>query len=189
MNNQNGSAMVIALIIMALLTIIGHLATRSTTLEVRTATNDLRHKLAFYTADGMTELAAELLEQNVACARGFYNTPQRGGFIDVQTIDFWKNDLDPNRLPSDAVRDIRIPIGNDDTLPHTNIVVGGTTGFGTGSALQIAAGYEGKGKSLSGGGAFMVFDQMVQHRAEFNAEACISTQWRHIIGDEGECIP
>ena len=39
MNNQNGSAMVIALIIMALLTIIGHLATRSTRLEVQTATN------------------------------------------------------------------------------------------------------------------------------------------------------
>jgi hypothetical protein len=188
-NNQNGSAMVIALIIMALLTIIGHLATRSTTLEVRTATNDLRHKLAFYTADGMTEMAAELLEQNVACARGFHTTPQRGGFIDVQTIDFWKNDLDPNRVPSDADRDIRIPIGNNDNQPHTNIVVGGVTAFGTGSALQISAGYEGKGKSLSGGGAFMIFDQMVQHRGEFNAEACVQTQWRHIIGDEGECIP
>ncbi len=66
MNNQNGSAMVIALIIMALLTIIGHLATRSTSLEVQVATNDLRHKQAFYTADGISEMAAELLEQIAA---------------------------------------------------------------------------------------------------------------------------
>jgi hypothetical protein len=197
MNNQNGSAMVIALIIMALLTIIGHLATRSTRLEVQTATNDLRHKQAFYTADGMTEMTAELLEQNVACALGFTATSQRGidpndpnqAFIDVLVIDFWKNDLVANRLPSDADRDIRIPIGNDDTQPHTNVVVGGVTGFGTGSALQIAAGYEGKGKSTAGGGAFMVFDQMVQHRGNFNAEACVTTQWRHVIGTEGICTP
>ena len=119
MDKQNGSAMVIALIIMALLTIIGHLATRSTTLELQTATNDLRHKQAFYTADGTTELAAELLEQNIACSRGFYEDAQRGGLIDVLVIDFWKNDLDPTRVPSDADRDIRIPIGNDDTQPHT----------------------------------------------------------------------
>jgi hypothetical protein len=188
MDNQNGSAMVIALIIMALLTIIGHLATRSTRLELQTATNDLRHKQAFYTADGISEMAAELLEQNVACSLGFTETPQRGGLIDVLVIDFWKNDLDPNRLPADDDRDIRIPLGNDDAQPHTNITVGGVTGFGTGSALQIAAGYEGKGKSTAGGGAFMIFEQSVQHRGNFNSEACVRTQWRHIIGEEGNCI-
>ena len=188
MDNQNGSAMVIALIIMALLTIIGHLATRSTTLEVQTATNDLRHKLAFYESDGMTEMAAELLEQNVACSLGFTNT-ERGGLLDVLVVDFWKNDMIPGRVPSDAVRDIRAPLlkDSDDTQPHTNITVGGTTGFGTGSALQIAAGYEGKGKSTAGGGAFMTFDQMVQHRGNFNAEACVTTKWRHVIGTEGIC--
>ena len=189
MDKQKGSAMVIALIIMALLTIIGHLATRSTTQELLIATHDLRHKEAFYTADGTTELAAELLEQNIACSRGFYENAQRGGLIDVLVVDFWKNDLDPTRVPSDTDRDIRIPIGNDDTQPHTNIVVGGVTGFGTGSALQIAAGYEGKGKSISGGGAFMLFDQSVQHRGNFDAEACVRTQWRHIIGNEGICDP
>jgi hypothetical protein len=187
-DNQNGSAMVIALIIMALLTIIGHLATRSTRLELQTATNDLRHKQAFYTADGMTEMAAELLEQNVACSAGF-TTLQRGGLIEVLDNDFWKNNLVANRLPSDTVRDVRIPLGNDDALPHTNIVYGGSTGFGTGSALQIAAGYEGKGKSIAGGGAFMVFEQSVQHRGNFNAEACVQTQWRHVIGEEGICDP
>ena len=191
-DNQNGSAMVIALIIMALLTIIGHLATRSTRLELQTATNDLRHKQAFYTADGITEMAAELLEQNVACSTGF-TTLQRGGLIEVMVDDFWKNNLVANRLPSDAVRDVRIPLlppnGPDDTQPHTNIVYGGSTGFGTGSALQIAAGYEGKGKSIAGGGAIMVFEQSVQHRGNFNSEACVQTQWRHVIGEEGICDP
>ena len=191
-DNQNGSAMVIALIIMALLTIIGHLATRSTRLELQTATNDLRHKQAFYTADGISEMAAELLEQNVACSTGF-TTLQRGGLIEVMVDDFWKNNLVANRLPSDAVRDVRIPLlppnGPDDTQPHTNIVYGGSTGFGTGSALQIAAGYEGKGKSIAGGGAFMVFEQSVQHQGNFNAEACVQTQWRHVIGEEGICDP
>ena len=187
MNNQNGSAMVIALIIMALLAIIGHLATRSTSLEVQVATNDLRHKQAFYTADGISEMAAELLEQNLACSTGF-TTLQRGGLMEILVNDFWKNDLVAGRVPSDADRDARIPLGNDDTQPHTNIVYGGSTGFGTGSALQIAAGYEGKGKSTAGGGAFMTFDQMVQHRGNFNSEACVTTQWRHVIGTEGTCI-
>jgi hypothetical protein len=191
-DNQNGSAMVIALIIMALLTIIGHLATRSTRLELQTATNDLRHKQAFYTADGISEMAAELLEQNLACSTGF-TILQKGGLIEVLNADFWKNNLVAGQVPSDDDRDVRIPLlppdGTDDTQPHTNIVYGGTTAFGTGSALQIAAGYEGKGKSIAGGGAFMVFEQSVQHRGNFNAEACVQTQWRHIIGDEGECEP
>ncbi len=188
-DNQSGSAMVVAVIILALLTIIGHLATRSTSLEVKIASNDMRYKQAFYTADGMTELGSELLEQNIACSQGFTANPQRGGLIDVQTIDFWKNDLDPDRIPSDADRDIRIPISNDDTQPHTNIVIGGVPAFGTGSALQVAAGYEGKGKSTAGGGAYLIFDQIAQHRGNFNTESIVRIQWRHVIGTEGICDP
>jgi len=187
--SQRGSAMLVAIVILALLTIIGHLATRSTSLEVQIASNDMRHKEAFYTADGLTEMGAELLEQNIACSQGFTANPQRGGLIDVQTIDFWKNDFDPDRRPSDADRDVRIPIGNDDTQPHSNVIYGGVPAFGAGSALQVAAGYEGKGKSTSGGGAYLVFDQLVQYQGNFDAESCVRIQWRHVIGTEGICSP
>ena len=187
-DNQNGSAMVIAMIIMALLAIIGHLATRSTSLEVQMASNDMRYKQTFYTADGLTELGSELIEQNIACPQGFTNSV-RGGLIDVQETAFWKNDLDPNRMPANDDRDILIPVGAADDAPHTNIVIGGNKEFSTGSALQVAAGYEGKGKSTAGGGAYLVYDQITQTTGTFNTESIIRVQWRHVIGTEGTCVP
>ena len=46
----------------------------------------------------------------------------------------------------------------DPDKPHTNFSLGGTTRFSRGSAIQMAAGYEGLGKGAAAGGASIIFD-------------------------------
>ncbi len=60
--DENGSVIVVALIILALLTILGIASTNTSTLEVRIATNSQDHQLDFYVADSGWKDAAMFLE-------------------------------------------------------------------------------------------------------------------------------
>jgi hypothetical protein len=193
-NRQRGSAMLLTLFILSILTLAGLLATTSTTTELRMAANQMHHLQAFYAAEGVAELVSEIIEQNIACPGGFTENDRRGGLVEVVTPDFWKNPR-PRQLPSDGegenppVRDMRIPPDTPDSEPHANVLVGGARSFSRGSALQTAAGYEGVGRSLANFGAHVVYDQIVQHTGRFNTEAVVKIQWRHAVGAEGTCRP
>ena len=50
-NNQQGSVIIMAIIILAMLSIIGIAATSTSTTEVQVSTNAMLHNIAFYTAD------------------------------------------------------------------------------------------------------------------------------------------
>jgi hypothetical protein len=50
-NNQQGSVIIMAVMILALLTVIGISATNTSTTEVQVSTNAVLHNIAFYTAD------------------------------------------------------------------------------------------------------------------------------------------
>jgi len=192
---QHGSAMVLALFILSILTVVGLLAARTTTTEVQMATNEMRHRQTFYTAEGVAELVSEILEQNIACPNGFVENSERGGLVQVETPDFWKNKPDPGQMTAEdnhnnpPARDMRIPIGTNDSEPHTNVFIGGAPELSIGNALQTAAGYGGTGRSAAKHGAHIVYDQIIQHRGHFNAEAIVKIQWRHVIGTEGTCSP
>ena len=195
LRSQRGSAMVLTLFILSILTMVGLLAAQSSTTEMRMAINEMHRKLAFYTAEGVTELVSEMIEQNIACPNGFTENSQRGGLVAVATPDFWKNGPITGRLPADSgedgfpVRDMRIPVGIRDSEPHANVLIGGSRAFSRGSALHAAAGYEGIGRSLANLGAHIVYDQVVQHTGPFNTEAIVKIQWRHAVGSEGICSP
>ena len=97
---------------------------------------------------------------------------------------------DLNDVPSDTYRSVRIhddgPTGLDSN-PHTNIVAWGNTEYLPGSALQMAAGYEGKAKGAAGAGAIIKYELQSQHMGKGNSEAKIATNWYHVIGQEGDC--
>jgi hypothetical protein len=60
-NNRQGSAIIVALIILVLLTIIGITATNTSTTEVQISTNALLNNVAFYTADSGIEAGRAML--------------------------------------------------------------------------------------------------------------------------------
>jgi len=182
--SETGSTIVVALMIIAIISMLAISDIFNSFTETNIASQDVRYKLAFYRADGGTELAAELLEQNVNCATGFTNSTI--GNVAVDVPDFWLN-LSADK-PSDTNRDFYFPSGYNPGKPHTNITVGGNTALSTGGAIQMAAGYEGKGKGAAAGGVHIAYDIVSGHDGSFNSKAVVRLQWRHVIGQEGPCL-
>jgi len=189
-SDDEGTVLILILLIIALVTLAGISSIDTSTTEVQTATNDMRHKIAFYTAEGGLDVASELLEQNLCCPAGFTEDVEDSGETTIGTtrvaeLDFWKNTVLTD--PSDANRDIFFP-ENYGSGPHTNIKMAGSTVQGIGSALQMAAGYEGKGKGAAGGGGHIVYNIHAQHLGNSNTVSELMIQWRHVIGQEEDCL-
>ena len=191
MNNPNGGVTIAALLILAVLTIIGISSISTSNIEVQIATNDKVHKMAFYAADGGSELGTELLELNIACASGFASD-DLPITTDITAVDrdFWMQAVAPaapGDFPSDddTVRDVLI---NNAGGTHTNLSIFGVTAFGVGGAIEMAAGYEGKGKGAAGGGVSLLYQIFSQHLGLADSESVVAIEWRHNIGSEGTCL-
>ncbi len=202
--NEKGYVMIITLMILALVTAIGVMSRKSSITEVQIATNELKHKITFFEAEAGTELASELLEQNISCPSGFkansgddfvltseFDEEKVTIFIPNTSLAFW-NFLDVE-LPSTFKQDIKIThhpkfYTTDESYSQTNITVGGLTTHSMGSAFQIAAGYEGKGKGAAGGGAYIAYRVNSQHEGSGRSESIVRINWRHNIGQEGDCM-
>ncbi|MDY6970771.1 MAG: PilX N-terminal domain-containing pilus assembly protein [Thermodesulfobacteriota bacterium] len=191
LNDERGSMIVLVLVVLALLTLIGLSTISTTSIELQVSGSDSRHKRAFYTADGAIEVGSELLEQNIGCPAGFTATGVDGGGnpiadigdITVTNLDFW---IDTNaQKPSDTNRDFFFE-ANDGSGSHTNLTAGGNTGFSTGSALQMIAGYEGKGKGSAAGGSYIIYDLFAQNIGR-KSQSIVKIHWLHVIGQEGGC--
>jgi len=76
-----------------------------------------------------------------------------------------------------------------DDLPGTNyLYIAGQTQMLPGGALQMAAGYEGKGKGAGGGGVGKIIDIYSQFRGALNSESIVLVGWRHLVNTEGDCV-
>jgi hypothetical protein len=210
-DNQKGSVLVVALLILVVLTLIGISATTTTTFELQIATNDKLFKRAFYAADGATEMCGEVIEQNID-ERDWNNKITRGNLAvwrqtkkgDGTLVDLADGNLYLNRdddfipsttdqtvsgLPSDENYDLIYPLTAVNTSTWTMIpdavrtsmkVVGNTT-LSTGSAVQLIAGYEGKGKGASAGGAWITYDIRANRNDVRDTQARILLGWRHVL--------
>ena len=178
-NNEEGSALIISVLILLLLTVIGIAATNTSTIEVLISGNDKVHKMAFHEADGGTEVGIELVEQNIYMA-GFSAADLASlGDINATSASLYLNTA--SGMPSDNNRDAYFPRNYGGNGPHTNLRVGGNPELSTGSAIQMAAGYEGIGKGVGGGGGRIVYDIWSQHIGVANSEDMILLQWMHVM--------
>lgn len=199
MNDDKGFVLITALLIMVVLTIIGIAATTNTSLELQIAGNDKVHKQAFYGAEGAAILGVELLEQNLNCPTGFksgampdWTTIEPTNYIAVNnsSLDFARNP--PSATPSDILdndkADINFPLAfTDSATPDSYLMIGGAATMLPGGSLQMAAGYEGVGKSAAGGGIARFYDIYARHQGADNSQSIIILGWRHIVGNESTC--
>jgi Tfp pilus assembly protein PilX len=189
-DRQAGSALVIVLLVLVTLTSVGIMAIMTGTTEQEVAANDKFHKMAFCLADAATEMTSELVEQNVE-ERGFgASTTWGNGNVGIITGSFYLNEEDEDdpgttdvdeslqNRPTDTNRDIEmLDTVNGDAYVRTY----SNTVLSTGSALQIASGYEGKGKGVAGGGAQMIFDIRSLAEGPSRSVARVWMRWRHLI--------
>lgn len=206
--NEAGFVLVAALMIMLVLSLIGIAMNRNTSTELQIAGNDKVHKQTFYEADGGTEFAAEVLEQNIACLNfaqngvgSQWNTNLTTGTATDIVLDgnitvasgslaLWQNVIGTWSLPagtpypSDAQRDMWFPPGYTPGQPHTNIAIEGIADLATGSSIIQAAGYLGLGRSMSSGGVTLDYEIDSQHIGADNSVSLIRVEYRHVVGRE-----
>ena len=106
---------------------------------------------------------------------------------DVDDPAGFPDPADPGALP-DAIHAYYPPDYDDsEEMEHTNISIGGEARFSKGSAIQMAAGYEGLGKGAGIGGASILFDIRVRRYGNDRSTAQHYIQWGHKIGLGGIC--
>jgi len=195
MENAQGYILVVTLLIMAILSLIGIAGMNTSIFEMQIAGNQWNAKQTFYHADGGLSIGSEVLEQNFGCATGFTQAVLSG------TITINDNILYDNPVQTDAqiLAKVNDPVNTYDAafpiaggnLPNEKVgylFFGGQTELLPGGALQMAAGYEGKGKSAAQGGVAKVFEVYSQYLGSKNSESILALGWRHLVGTEGSCI-
>ena len=206
---EEGFILVLCLLVIVVLSIIGVTSVRNTTMELQIAGNDRVHKKTFYEAEGGAMLGIELLEQSFACLTGFNETNATLKLADltgtpIRTYErdgdyvLWNNayptcsDLRDNNLADGAYPIVHLDPNNDgnpsDNLQETGyLYFGGETTLLAGGALQMAAGYEGKGKSAGQGGVAKLNHIYSKFQGLRNSETVILMGWRHLVGNEDFC--
>jgi hypothetical protein len=149
-NNEKGTVLVVALIIMGLLAIIGTAVMMTTSIELKIARNERVSKTAFYRAENGRVIGAMASE---AAAWGI-DYADGANFEDNEDIKIMDGDfimeafdLDPND-PIDEVAvapDVRVE--EDGHLSAELDIDKLSTGLLPGSSAEFAAGYEGAGAS------------------------------------------
>jgi hypothetical protein len=195
---EEGFILVFTLLLLVVVTLLGVSSIDTSVFESAMSANDALYKRAFYQADGGANVAAVVIEENVSCPTGFSAMSGYSGgalladnvLVEASSLKLW--DITPTAAdPSDTNRnayffyDASDPAGTN--LAHTNITVGGVTTIATGAGLQMAAGYEGRGKGMAGGGGLIEYDVFSQHIGDRQSESIVEIEWRHVIGFEGNC--
>ena len=175
-NNEEGSVLVISLLMLALLTVIGIAATTTSRIELQFSGNNRFHKSALYHADSGVYTAPKLVSACIdeaaeqAIASGSY-TPDDGTFYrEVMGYD-----------PHDAAPDVQFVLSGFNVDVDVNrlgqvTIPGGSTEFGSGS--------EGVGSgSISGIGVLYGMDSL-GHGPAF-ARSNVAGVYRKVIGVAG----
>ncbi len=180
--NESGSALIMAIMMLVLLTIIGLSALNNTDLELSIAGNEKAHKMAFYFAEGGNEVSKELVEVAIE-ERGWLDDVADPITLDKVTVtdkNFFLSQIDAvanSIYPDAANRDATVNFGTG----TTGLLFDVNTILSSGGAVQMIAGYEGKGKGSASGGAWAIYDIRAQHDGPSNSQARVWSQWLHLL--------
>ena len=214
-NNNRGSVINVALLILILIFLVGIGLSKISTTDIKIAGNMKTAAETFYEADAGLDAASELAELNVVCPKGFDDTkddsdatPLPAEWVEIEgsfmVTDnwFWLRETadepdgnpdpdSPGLLDEDIVAYYPADYQGDQEpdRAHTNISIGSRTRYGRGSAIQMAAGYEGLGKGAAGGGGSIIFDIYAKRYGERNTESHHFIQWVHLIKAGDICDP
>jgi hypothetical protein len=184
LQEEQGSILILCVLMLFLLTVLGISSTTTSDLEMSIATNENFFHMAFYQADGGAEAGKEIVEYAIETRIWVDTTtpPVMINFVEVWDVDFYKNGaLSDTEIPSDANKDVAIPVTVEGRNLTTFLRYGGATDLAVGSAIQMAAGYDGIGKGAAGGGAWIDYDIRSNHEGIRNSRSKVQAGWRHVI--------
>jgi hypothetical protein len=185
LKNENGSVVVLALIILVLLTLMGMAVTRTTSIEVQVAANDEFSKIAFHNADSGTYVTPRLISETVDEAM-LITGADLGNITYVPRADasnFFRQVLgyDAYDGGAPAALDIQFQLGTnpvqvDVQALGSQLIAGGSS--------QSHTGAEGMGAGSIGGIAnFFNMDSFGS--GPWNAQSNITANYRKVLGAAG----
>lgn len=139
--NEDGSTLIVAVLILLLCTIIGIAATNTSTIEIQISGNDKFHKIAFYGADSGVYTVPKLISPIIDVKGDPYPLSSAFTLSDTSATDAFYKKLAFGNIPYPH---IKFDVGNDnhvvkvivEKLRSTNLVGGG---------VEFAAASEGAG--------------------------------------------
>lgn len=182
LQNEDGFAIIVALFVLILLTIIGISATNTSTIDLRIASNDKSYQIAFYNADSGIFATPKLISKTVDKAELITGSDQ--GNISYlarpsgDTSNFFRQVMGYDSYDNGTL-DIQFPLGVysvdvDVNRTGQEILVGG--------GAEFASGAEG-----IGGGASMAlyFEINSFGSGPANANSNVSAVYRKVVGVPG----
>jgi hypothetical protein len=177
LSNENGSALIVAMLILIVVTILGIMASRSANIELQIASHDKVAKMTRYATETVCEgLAPELIEQQIDGLPSSSSTTSPAPTLVIFEPNFFLDEV--CKVPSETDRDFQAGRLSETTV---HVSVFGMTSLTEGNAIQLPEGYHGRGKGLAGGGAQIRFVIRGLGRGAADSEARVSTGWRHVI--------
>lgn len=185
LSNERGSALILAMLVIVLLTVIGIFGAQTSSVETRIAANDRQQKVAFHQAEAGAQVGRELIEQNIENRNWTSGSNVRnvaivnGGFLANTSLGNTDYATDANKdayFPANSAPGTPIT-----SQPHTNLRFGSNTRLSTGSAIQMVAGYEGRGKSAAQSGAWVVYDIRSQRLDTDKSMSRVWARWVHVM--------
>jgi hypothetical protein len=183
--SEGGFVLVVALMIMAILSLIGLAGLNTSMFEVQIAGNEWVSKQTFYQADSGADLYERLIYENAICAsvKNGFTLAKIGDDIEVKDLKFsGSNAANLEEISNDNSKRYAVyyPYGasNVDTEPHTNFLSKYEKVINPGTGLQMVSGYEGLGAGAAAGGTSRKYEIASQHQGRKSSESLIMTQWR-----------
>ncbi|MBN1626081.1 MAG: hypothetical protein JW944_06105 [Deltaproteobacteria bacterium] len=183
-SGEQGSVMVVALVILVLLTIIGISATTTTNIETQIAGNEKVQKIAFYTADSGVPTSAKLIsaiiDSQTQPTLADVEYAEVGGVTDPLLRQIMGYDPYDGGDPRD---DVTFTFGSNTTASAdiertgTEILAGGGVEFGSGA--------EGVGGGAAGGGVAIFYDIDSLGEGPSNSQSNIVAGYRKVVGVAG----
>jgi hypothetical protein len=174
---QDGSVLIIALLIMVLLTVVGLSVTRTTDTDIQIAKNDQFHKTAFFNADSGIYTTPKLIslcvdnaaEQTVANIT--YKVSANAFYRQVMGFDAYDG----------GTRDLEFSLAGF----AVNVDVNRTGQQNlAGGGVEFASGAEGVGVG-SGGGVAIFYDMDSLGNGPSNSESNVGAVYRKVVGVGG----
>jgi len=173
-NKERGIALVIALMLLSVMSLLGASALLTTDVETKIAGNTKIGRTAFFAADGIGQATAGIIEDCITDVGWANDYPYGSGAITVTVKDgdfaFETKDLDDD-VDGDPENDRTTDPDIEFSAPMAGTVDvdKGPTVPVAGSSTIAAAGYEGAGKGAAGGGLKTVYH--IRTRGLFGSRA------------------
>ena len=173
-NKERGIALVVALMLLAVMSLLGASALLTTDVETKIAGNTKIGRTAFYSADGIGQATAGIIEDCISDVGWADDYDYGSGTVAVSVKDgdfaFEARDLDDDadgNVDNDRITAPDIEFSSP--MAGTADVDKGPTVPVAGSSAVSAAGYEGAGKGAAGGGLKTVYH--IRTRGLFGSRA------------------